>query len=64
MTKIMFKTFLQDEQGQDLVEYSLLLAFIALAAIATLKNVSTGIGTMFNAVSTKLGAAATNAAAS
>jgi Flp pilus assembly pilin Flp len=25
------KNFIQDEQGQDLVEYTLLLAFIALA---------------------------------
>jgi Flp pilus assembly pilin Flp len=26
--------FLQDEQGQDLVEYTLLLAFVALASAA------------------------------
>ena len=56
--KSLFKSFLQDEQGQDLVEYALLLAFIALAAIATLKNVSTGIGTMFNKVSSTLTSAA------
>jgi Flp pilus assembly pilin Flp len=29
-----FKAFLADEQGQDLVEYSLLLAFVALASAA------------------------------
>jgi len=28
------KTFLQDEQGQDLVEYTLLLAFVCLASAA------------------------------
>jgi Flp pilus assembly pilin Flp len=31
---IAIKTFLADEQGQDLVEYSLLLAFVALASAA------------------------------
>jgi Flp pilus assembly pilin Flp len=29
-----FKAFLQDEQGQDLIEYTLLLAFVALASAA------------------------------
>jgi len=28
------KTFLEDEQGQDLIEYTLLLAFVALASAA------------------------------
>ena len=27
-------TFLRDEQGQDLIEYTLLLAFVALASAA------------------------------
>jgi len=31
---IEIKTFLANEQGQDLVEYSLLLAFVALASAA------------------------------
>ena len=30
------QTFWQEKDGQDLVEYSLLLAFIALAAVAIL----------------------------
>ncbi len=28
------KNFLRDEQGQDLIEYTLLLAFVALASAA------------------------------
>ena len=28
----MLKNFLRDEQGQDIVEYTLLLAFVALAS--------------------------------
>jgi Flp pilus assembly pilin Flp len=29
--KALFEQFLQEEQGQDLVEYALLMAFVALA---------------------------------
>lgn len=57
MTQKVINAFLQDEQGQDLVEYSLLLAFIALAAISMLKGVSTGMGTLFTNISAKLVAA-------
>lgn len=49
--------FLKEEDGQDLVEYSLLLAFIALAATAVLGNVRTQINTLWTQVNTKLGTA-------
>jgi Flp pilus assembly pilin Flp len=29
-----FRNFLKDEQGQDLIEYTLMIAFVALAAAA------------------------------
>jgi len=29
-----FRNFLNDEQGQDLIEYTLLMAFVALASAA------------------------------
>jgi Flp pilus assembly pilin Flp len=32
--KLLFTTFLKDEQGQDLIEYTLLMAFVALASAA------------------------------
>lgn len=32
--KTMIKQFLNDEQGQDLIEYTLLMAFVALASAA------------------------------
>ena len=41
MMDSILKAFLQEEDGQDLVEYSLLLAFIALAAIALLSSATT-----------------------
>jgi Flp pilus assembly pilin Flp len=40
-----YKDFLREEGGQDLVEYSLLLAFIALAAIALLSSAGISIKT-------------------
>jgi Flp pilus assembly pilin Flp len=44
--------FVQDEQGQDLIEYTLLLAFVALASAAIFigaGNNITGIWTKVNA---------------
>jgi pilus assembly protein Flp/PilA len=46
---------LLDEQGQDLVEYGLLLVLIALAASASIRGVATAIGSVFTRVGTKLG---------
>jgi pilus assembly protein Flp/PilA len=46
---------LLDEQGQDLVEYGLLLVLIALAAATSIKGVATSIGSVFTRVGTKLG---------
>jgi Flp pilus assembly pilin Flp len=54
------KAFWQEEEGQDLVEYSLLLAFIALAAIALLSSAGTSIKTIWTGINSQL----TNAAAS
>ena len=34
------RRFLRGEQGQDLVEYSLLIAFIAIAVIGVLTSIS------------------------
>jgi len=42
------------EEGQDLVEYALLVALIALAAIAALGSVANAITSVFNNVSTSI----------
>jgi pilus assembly protein Flp/PilA len=57
--KKLVNTFLQDEQGQDLVEYALLLAFIALGAVAMLGSMKTTISTMFSKVDSTLTSAGT-----
>ncbi len=50
----MIHSFLKEEDGQDLVEYSLLLAFIAMAAIAVLSSVSKSISSIWTNVNTQL----------
>ena len=53
------RTFWYGEEGQDMVEYSLLLAFIALAAVGLLSGVKSSISTIWTSISTNLAAAAT-----
>jgi pilus assembly protein Flp/PilA len=43
-----------EESGQGLVEYLLLLALVAFAATAGMNSLATGVNTAFNAMSTKL----------
>ena len=38
----------QDEEGQDLTEYGLLLVLIALAAIATMQSLASAISNVFS----------------
>lgn len=47
-------TFAKDESGQDLIEYALVVALIALAATVSMKAVATSIGAAFTSISTKL----------
>jgi len=42
------------EGGQDLVEYALLVALIALAAIGGVKHVATAVNGVFSNISTTL----------
>ena len=49
-----FCSFLSDESGQDLIEYALVAAIIALGAVATMTTLATAISTAFTTVGTKL----------
>jgi Flp pilus assembly pilin Flp len=53
-----FNSLWQEESGQDMVEYALLLAFVALAAVSLLSGVKTSISTIWTKVSTNLSTAA------
>jgi pilus assembly protein Flp/PilA len=48
------KNLLRDESGQDLIEYALVAALIALGAIAAMNGVATGISNAFSAVASDL----------
>lgn len=52
MTKQIFSTLslVRDERGQDLIEYALLAAFIAVAAGSTLPNVGGNISAIFSRI--------------
>jgi pilus assembly protein Flp/PilA len=46
--KTLLNRLWQDEKGQDLVEYALLLVLIALAAAATIQTLGTSIVNVFS----------------
>jgi Flp pilus assembly pilin Flp len=52
------KNFIRDEQGQDLIEYTLLLAFVALASAALFINAGTSINTIWTVANSRLNNAA------
>jgi pilus assembly protein Flp/PilA len=47
MSKLLRRLW-QEEEGQDLVEYGLLLVLIALAAVTSIKGLATAIENVFN----------------
>jgi pilus assembly protein Flp/PilA len=49
-----FKTLWADESGQDLVEYALLVALIAIVVIAALRLLGPIIATVFNNIAGNL----------
>jgi pilus assembly protein Flp/PilA len=53
--KSVLVTLHREESGQDLIEYALIAALIALAATVGMGVVATAINTAFNSIGTKLG---------
>ena len=49
-----FRNLATDERGQDLVEYALLVALIALACITGIRTVASAITTVFTTISSSL----------
>jgi len=49
-----FQGLMSGEQGQDLVEYTLLVCLIALAAIAGVNHVATAVIKVFGNISSSL----------
>jgi pilus assembly protein Flp/PilA len=44
----------QDESGQDLTEYALLIVLVALAAVASMKALAKAISTVYSNAATNL----------
>ena len=52
--KSLFVRFVREEAGQDLIEYALLAAGIALAAVVAINAVGTAVDKKFDAIETQL----------
>lgn len=57
----MLKRFLQDEQAQDLIEYTLLLAFVCLATSALFVSSGGSLSGIWTSANSRLVAANTSA---
>ena len=53
------KTFVRDEEGQDLIEYALLVALISLVCVVALTGAGTQVNNIFTTIKDKLTTAAT-----
>ncbi|PCG15722.1 MULTISPECIES: Flp family type IVb pilin [Sphingomonas] len=53
------RTFLKNSKGATAIEYGLIAALIAVAAIAAMKGLGNQLGTTFNSVSGKMKTEAT-----
>ncbi len=53
------KTFARNEEGQDLLEYALLVALIALIAIGAVGMAGTSVSTIFTSIANALNGTAT-----
>ncbi len=51
---IRFHDLMRDEQGQDLVEYGLMLSLICLSLISGISGIATAVGTVFSGISSSL----------
>jgi len=49
--------FVREDEGQDLVEYALLIAFIALACIVGMQQLGSAINNTYNSISSSLSGA-------
>jgi Flp pilus assembly pilin Flp len=54
-------SFVRDEQGQDLIEYTLLLAFVCLASAALFLSAGGSVAGIWNATNSRLSVANTSA---
>ncbi len=51
---VSLQTLMMNEEGQDLVEYALVLALVSVLAVASLTTLSTSITSVFTNINGKL----------
>jgi pilus assembly protein Flp/PilA len=56
--KMIAKNFVNDESGQDLIEYALVAAVVSLGAVASLQPLAVEVGAVFTSVTGALTTAA------
>ena len=59
--KLAVARFIRDEQGQDLVEYALIVAAVGLALITTVNNLSAAIVSLYSSITQGLTSIGTTA---
>ncbi|MGO9636826.1 MAG: Flp family type IVb pilin [Terracidiphilus sp.] len=52
MSFVRFQKLMNNEEGQDLVEYALVVALIALGATASMQSLASAISSAFASIST------------
>ena len=52
------KTFVRDDEGQDLIEYALLVALISLVCVVALTDAGKQVNNIFTSIKNKLTTAA------
>jgi len=57
MLYVKFQDLISREEGQDLVEYGLVLAVLALGSVATMNSVATAVSTEFSEIESTFSAA-------
>jgi Flp pilus assembly pilin Flp len=53
--KNLLKLLWNEQKGQDLTEYALLLALVALGAVTTMKTIASTINSLFANAASKIG---------
>ncbi len=54
MLLVKIQSLTNREEGQDLVEYALLIALIALVAVTAVQGVASAVNSVFSSISTTL----------
>ena len=58
--KVLMVRFLRDEQGQDLVEYALIVAAVGLALITTVNQLSAAVVSLYSSITQGLASIGTS----